>query len=228
MRFDQTLTLVASDAVCVECNTGWMSTLGGRVIEDVRAAIFGLSIALTPARAQVLATWATERAMLFELALKVAREGWFAPESNLRWIYAHRTDPIPPPACQVWMAYVDATTALPAWSATGSWPDGQEKPEGYISCFSLGCVVFMVSGQDFREPDHVTFDGRPLARIELPSRYSGYVVPIWPDPNELVVWPPRFGVPSKGLSAFGNLADAVVRRPVLGPPVHRAPPGQDA
>jgi hypothetical protein len=213
VRYDQTLTLVVSDAVCVECNGGWMKRLGERVIEDVEAAIFGKAIALTPDRARILATWANERALMFELALKEARERWFAPSSNLRWLYAHRDDPTPSAGCQVWMAYLDATTALPAWSATGSWPDWLEQPEGYISCFSLGCAIFLVSGQDFREPDHRAIDGRSLARLELPSRYGGYVVPIWPDPDELVVWPPRFGLPPEGLTGFGNMADAVVRRP---------------
>jgi len=213
VRYDQTLTLVVTDAVCAACNSGWMKRLGERAADDAGAAMVGQTIALTKTRARTLATWAVERSMLFELALKEAREGWFAPDSNLHWLYTHRDDPTPPIGSQVWMAYLDATTALPAWSATGSWPDWLEKPEGYISCFSLGCAIFLVSGQDFREPDHRTVDGRPLARLELPSRYGGYVVPIWPDPDELVVWPPRSGLPPEGLSEFGNLADAVIRRP---------------
>ena len=112
------------------------------------------------------------------------------------------------------MASLDATTALPAWSITGSWPEGLEQPEGYISTFSLGCVVFFAFGQEFRESDDHAPDGRALGRLELPGRFGGYVVPIWPDPDELIVWPPAFGLSMADLTEVANLLSvAKVRRP---------------
>jgi len=213
-RYDQTLTLVVNDAVCVECNGGWLRLLGERVKPDVSSAILGGPVAMTSIGARALATWAAERALLFELALRDAGIAKYAPESCLRWIHTHRDDPTPPPGTQIWMAYLDATTALPAWSITGSWPEGLEQPEGYISTFSLGCVVFLAFGQDFRESDHHAPDGRALGRLELPGRFGGYVVPIWPDPEELIVWPPAFGLSMDDLTEVANLlSTAKIRRP---------------
>jgi hypothetical protein len=194
-RYDQTLTLVVNSAVCRDCNGGWMKRLGERVMPDIGPAIVGDFIALTAGRAQILASWVVERALLFDLAFEEGGgSGKFAPPSCLRWLYARRDDLMPPPGTQVWMAYLDATTKLPAWSVIGSWPERLEKPDGYLSAFSLGCVVFLVFGQAFRESDHHALDGRPLGQLVLPGRFSGYLVPIWPDPDELVVWPPRLGL----------------------------------
>jgi len=169
---------------------------------------------LTANRARVLATWATERALLFELALRDAGKSNYAPASCFRWIHAHRHDPTPPPGTQIWMAYLDATTALPAWSITGSWPEGSERPEGYLSTVGLGCVVFLVFGQDFRGSDHLARDGRALARLELPGRFGGYVVPIWPETPELIVWPPALGLAMDDRSEVANLLSvAKIKRP---------------
>jgi hypothetical protein len=213
-RYDQTLTLVVNDAVCQDCNTGWLRELGESVRPDVTSAILGSPVALTSARARTLATWATERALLSELALREARVAKYAPASCLRWVYAHRDDPTPPPGTQIWMAYLDATTAFPAWSITGTWPEGLQQPEGYISTFSLGCVVFLAFGQDFRESDHHAPDGRALGCLELPGRFGGYVVPIWPYTDELIVWPPTFGLSRQDLTEVARLLSvAKVRRP---------------
>lgn len=71
-RYDQTLTLVVNDAVCQECNGGWLRRLGERVKPDVSSAILGSPMALTSMGARSLAIWATERAVLFGLALRAA------------------------------------------------------------------------------------------------------------------------------------------------------------
>ena len=38
-------------------------------------------------------------------------------------------------------------------------------------------------------------------------------MPLWPDPAEPVVWPPRHGLPVEAISDFGDPADATIRRP---------------
>jgi hypothetical protein len=72
-------------------------------------------------------------------------------------------------------------------------------------------LLFLVFGQDFTA-DLRAVDGRDLGRFELPPRYDGYLVPIWPDPGELTVWPPRRAIARKDLSAFAQWADAKVLR----------------
>lgn len=228
VKTDETLTLIVRDAVCGPCNGGWMRILGERVMTDAGEAMAGLHIALTPERARVLATWATDRALMFELALAHERHDVHAPPSNLRWIYEHRNDPEPPPGAQVSMAVLADAMSLPAWHAIGSFhPLELEQPEadpdGSLAAFSIGHVVFLVFLQNFREPDRLTLDGRQLGRFEFPPRYGGYLVPLWPDPDKLTVWPPRFGLTIADLKGFAAWTDIIVSRPVL--PLHRSPPG---
>jgi hypothetical protein len=83
LRYDQTLTLVVTDAVCMECNGGWLRLLGERVKGDVSEAILGRPVVMTSMRARALATWATERALLFGLAMREARTARFAAEPSL-------------------------------------------------------------------------------------------------------------------------------------------------
>ena len=74
----------------------------------------------------------------------------------------------------------------------------------------------MAFGQDFRESDDHAPEGRALGRLELPGRFGGYVVPIWPDPDELIVWPPAYGLSMADLAEWevaNLLSVAMVRRP---------------
>lgn len=231
VRSDETLTLTVTDAVCAECNTGWMKRLGERVIPDASHGMAGNVIVLTPARARVLATWAVERALLFELALREHRKPFFAPASNFRWLYEHREDPTPPPGAQVFMAYLDGDAEqkiLVAWNATGSWPATDElvEPQGYIASFSIGHLLFSVFGQDFREPDHLARDGGPLGSLELPARYGGYLVPLWPDPDELTTWPPRNALTRDDLHGYAAWRDLTITRRIVVqiPAAHQVPP----
>lgn len=208
MRRDETLTLVVTDAVCRACNMGWLKNVGDSVIPDAVPAMAGDIVVFTPARARLFAAWAVDRALLFELALRAHRKPFFAPPSNFHWLYEHRDDPTPPPGAQVFIAYLDMDSGkqmLPAWHTTGVYPpvgNELEKAEGYIASFSIGHLVLVVFGQAFRETDNHAFDGRPLGWVELPSRYSGYLVPIWPDPDELTRWPPAYGLTRTDLPGF--------------------------
>lgn len=215
LRFDQTLTLVVNGAFCRDCNNGHMKQLGERVKPDVSEMIVGERVVLTPIHSRVLSAWAVERVLLLGLALNEAREAkrdvpqtkWVGDKavSSFRWLYAHRDEPTPPPGIQVWIAYRDARANLPAWSVIGTWPESLEEPDGYLCGFSIGCVMFIVFGQDFGEADNHAPDGRSLGRLELPGRFGGYVVPIWPDPNELVVWPTAFGFSDADLGEIARL-----------------------
>lgn len=213
VKFDQTLTLTVTDAICDPCNTGWLKATGELVMPYAAEAMAGLDIVLTRTQTRQLAAWAVERALMFELAMRQHRERWFAPASNLEWLYAHRDDPIPPPGSQVYAARLDRPESLPAWSATGSWPDTDvlEDREGYTSSFSIGHLLFAVFGQDFG-PDALSIRGQPLARLELPPRYGGYLVPLWPDSDELTVWPPRATLSREDLPGFADWSDVRTAR----------------
>jgi hypothetical protein len=230
VRTDQTLTLKVRN-VCQSCNGGWMRILGERVMADAAEAMAGLHIALTPERSRALAAWATDRALMFELALAHERHAVHAPPASLRWLSDHRDDPEPPPGAQISLAILHDAVSLPAWHSVGSfYPLELEQTEGNsdgsLAAFSIGHVVFLVFLQHFRESDHLTPDGRALCRFEFPSRYGGYLVPLWPDPDPLTVWPPRFALTIGDLHGFAEWTDIKVTRPVLPrqqTPRHAAP-----
>jgi hypothetical protein len=219
LAYDETLTLVVNAAVCGPCNHGPLNRLGASVRTDVTDMILGNPVVLTPARARRLAAWITERALLLGLARYETRDDvairWVGdrPAASFRWLNEHSADSVPPPGTQVWIAYLDAMTNLPAWSLIGTWPESLKEPDGYLCAVSIGCFLFIAFGQDFRESDHHAPDGRSLGHLELPPRFGGYVVPIWPDPDELVVWPPAFGLSTADLPEIARLlTTAVVRR----------------
>jgi len=156
---------------------------------------------------------------MFELALADQRHDVHAPVSSLRWLYDHRDDPVPPPGAQITMSFIDAPESLPAWHAVGSFhPNELENPEGKaygsMAAFSIGHAVFTVFLQDFRGPDHRALDGRPLARFEFPSRYGGYLVPLWPDPDLLTIWPNRLGLTIADRHGFAAWQDVKISRPI--------------
>jgi hypothetical protein len=104
-------------------------------------------------------------------------------------------------------------TSLPAWSVIGTWPES-DPPDGYLCAVSLGCLLFVSFGQDFRESDYKAPDGRSLATLGLPDEFSGRLVPLWPDPQEIVVWPPRLGLADSDLPQIARLFSvSTVRRP---------------
>ncbi len=220
LQYDQTITLVVNAAVCGPCNGGPLKRLGESVKADVSDMILGKPVALTQARATRLGAWVTERVLLLGLARYEVRNDiairWVGdrPAASFRWLHEHSDAPSPPPGSQVWIAYLDARTSLPAWSVIGTWPESVEPPDGYLCAVSIGCFLFIVFGQDFRESDDHAPDGRPLATLGLPGRFGGYLVPIWPDLDELVVWPPAFGFSNDDLGEIARLFTiSTVRRP---------------
>ena len=234
LRYDQTLTLASNSAVCRECNSGHMSRLEQRVRRDAGQMIVGEPVALTRPRAQAISAWITERVLLMALATNEIRERRREPpqsrwvgeksRSTFEWLYAHRDEPSPPPGTQVWLAYLDATTRLPAWSLVGTWPEAADTPDGYLCGFSIGCLLVLAFGQDFRKADHLAPDGRALGRLELPREFAGYLVPTWPEPDELAVWPPRFGLANTDLTEVGRLlTTAIVKRQTHPPQTIRLP-----
>lgn len=187
--------------VCVACNTGWMSRLEKRVAPWLRPALLGEQIALAMPQQATVAFWAAKTAMLYELASRKVRPPLALPESNLRWLYDHREDRQPPPGTQVWLARVDPMTATDperftisgAISASLRSDSPNIDPDGsaihYINTFRFACFVAQVFGQDFASATHAP-DGRLLSLLLPPSVVESFQVRIWPDSDQVVVWPP--------------------------------------
>ena len=197
VRTDTGLSVVLRKRVCQSCNTGWLSMLERRVERWVAPALVGQKIALAPATQRIVAAWAVKQALLLEWTMRQMRSPTYVPESNLRWLYEHRDDPVAPPGCQVWVAAVDAqlgtADSLAAWNMAASAGEDPNNPDQFFATFSAGYFVVQVAGQDFREGGHLTRAGKPLLTFARPDELLPFLISIWPGRDDLIVWPPLYG-----------------------------------
>jgi hypothetical protein len=211
------LTVILRRSVCQACNTGWMSTYFENVVKDwLLPAMWGNPTGFTPGMQRRVAAWACKMALMFELkAAEDRRQLAYAPASNLHWLYEHRTNPEPPPGCQVWIAALQAdlltADALTGWHTVTTSKPPQDM-EFYAVTFSAGDLVFQVSGQDFREPDLNTPTGLPLARLEKPDWFLSYVNTIWPARADTIDWPRSSRLKRSDLPRFADWEGTSSRR----------------
>jgi hypothetical protein len=210
------LTVIFNKGVCRTCNTGWLADLERRVKEWIAPALVGQSLTLTPVAQRAVAAWAVEKALLLELVMRKWRKPMYAPASNLRWLYAHRADPEPPPGSQVWLAAVDAqlgtTDSLTAWNKVAQAGEDPVDPEFYFVTFSAGYLVVQVAGQDFSEPDHLSRSGQPLRTFLRPQKLLSHIRSIWPARDERLQWPPLYQIRRNDLPRFGEWEGTVASR----------------
>jgi len=106
---------------------------------------------------------------------------------------------------------------LAAWTTAGQYGDDPADPVGYVATFSVGYLAFQVAGQDFRQPDHVSRTGDLLGEVIPPDTAAPYLLGIWPQRPDLVVWPPLHHLSINDMATFsGWLGTQFVR-------VRRAP-----
>ncbi|MFI5258887.1 MAG: hypothetical protein ACHQ01_04670 [Candidatus Limnocylindrales bacterium] len=211
------LTWILRRSVCCVCNSGWMSTYLEKPVKDwLLPPMRGQRIEFMPETQRLVAAWAVKTALMFELKAKEdGRQVAVAPESNLTWLYDHRTDPVPPPGSQVWIAAVDAglgtAGAQPGWHmvTTSMSPNDMEF---YFVTFAVGNLVFQVAGQDFRQPDHLTRTGQSLAILQRPDWLISYLTAIWPERSDLVRWPLSTQLKRSELSAFASGKGTIAAR----------------
>ena len=218
VRTDTGLTVLFRKGVCRACNTGWLSGMERTVSSHIRPALLGQKIVLTPEAQQIVAAWAVKQALLLELAMRLMRKKTYAPESNLRWLYDNRHDPVAPPGSQVWLAAVDAQLgtedSLTAWNKAGCAGAAPADPDQFFVAFSAGYLLFQVAGQDFQGSDHLARFGEPLMTFIRPQELLSIVVSIWPRRDELVVWPPPFAVRRADLPRLADWAHTTAVRHV--------------
>jgi hypothetical protein len=218
------LTWILRHSVCRACNTGWMSRLETALRDYLLPAMRGRPIILTVETQRLVAAWAVEKALLFEL--KAAEEGGqvvFAPRSNLRWLYEHRDAPTAPPGSQVWIAAVDArlgtANAQPGWhTASTSLPPMDR--DFYAVTFQVGYLVFQVAGQDLGEPVDDPSARQPLAILQRPDWLLPYVNAIWPARSEIVAWPRDARLKVADLRRLASWEDTVAARWTVVPIPH--------
>jgi len=216
------LTVILRRSVCRACNTGWMSTsLESSVKDLLLPPMWGRRSAFRPEEQRLIAAWAVKTALMLELkAVEDRRQAGYAPESNLRWLYSRKADPEPPPGSQVWIACVDAELltpdALTGWY-TVTTSNRPHDMEYYAVTFSVGYLVFQVSGQDFTEPELLAGSGQPLATLQRPDELLSYVNAIWPARDLTIDWPRSYRLRRSEMSRFASWENTVAARQIIVP-----------
>lgn len=214
------LTVKARKALCESCNTGWL-----RLMEDAAGPILGPAmrcepITLADDQRALIGYWATAKALLIDEAYRQTRGGVPPPSSHLRWLNDHRDAREPPPGTHIWIAGMNAMSGndfVPSWASSGqirhSDPgiDPDTADTSYVAAFSVGCLVIQVIGQDFRESDHRSPSGLPLARIIPFRKIAPYLIPIWPEGDPVTVWPPDHILQARDWPAFAEWFEPIRR-----------------
>ncbi len=195
------MRVVARKALCDSCNSGWLAGLENAANPLLEPAMRGDPIKLSTDQQALVAFWAAKTSLLIEVAFRQFRTDSVVPASHLRWLYEHRTDRAPPPGTVVWLASLNPWLGddfVPTWCSSGTLRSGDPRShpnrtnDSYVATFSVGCLIFQVIGQDFREPDHLTPTGLPFVTVIPPRKLASYLLPIWPQLYPEAAWPPNY------------------------------------
>jgi hypothetical protein len=201
------IEVVLEDRVCVGCNGGWMHKLDDKMIAFMGDALStSTPVRLNEFRQRILARWAVKVALLLEVylhdeAIRVpilqAMGPFFVPEDNFP---ALRKDHGPPKRTRVWVGGLEVATQpftshsnVITISGTRE-PHRDPRPIGYYSVFSLGPVVFAVTGWE------IGFDGAIPSEPNPTEVALGKMRAIWPADKKPVAWPPSSQVSVRDLA----------------------------
>jgi hypothetical protein len=206
------MRVVARKAICDSCNTGWLAALESEVSPLLSPALRGDPIKLSLDQQALVAFWATKTSLMIEVAHRQFRTESVMPASHLRWLNEHRADCVPPPGTVVWLASLNPWLGddfVPTWCSSGTLRSGDPRhPNGtsdsYVATFSVGCLIFEVIGQDFREPDHLTPTGLPFVTVIPPRELAPYLLAIWPQFHPVAAWPPNYVILAEDWPEFAE------------------------
>ena len=199
---------VTTDAVCRQCNGGWMSDLETRASQLLPSMIAGERRGLTPDDHAFLAVWATKTVMTWQTTNQQARP---IPLADYRWL---RTQLTPPPLTLVQLGQF-VGTAFPYFGYCqahlwrGGAPDVPEHatsdltPHAHREALTIGPLLFEVFG---------SCDGIPVTH-RFPDLPGDVMLDIWPGIGPSI-WPPRLAFNDARLFRFlelpaGSLADII-------------------
>lgn len=219
---------VEIEAVCHDCNTGWLSRkLENKVSKWIGGALTDAKYQFQLDRPQrcLLACWAAKTALLSELALRKQlpdRTHALAPESHFKWLFDHREALKPPPGCQVWMFGVNIGSGLGwhrlAWNRGGTLdplPELKGVPRAYFHTFTVGALGFQVFGSDLDGLDLT--GGKEPPKLPVLPAVRVVLHNLWPAPNKPPFrWPPKppkKWVDPAGLDTLASWPDYLPRLP---------------
>ena len=172
--------------VCGPCNHGWMSRLEGHVKPVLAGAIVGgTKVSLTPARQQLVSTWAVKTSLVLMASMPSLRESYIPPE-HVRAL--HQQPTLPPPGTQVWMfhlwPFVKGTQPFfrGAYVRSASLGRKPDDIEAYLTTFAIGHVGFQVFGRNIIKPDGLV--------LQAGTFWDDSVIPVWLPVLPSIEWPP--------------------------------------
>ena len=185
------LHMVIADAVCSNCNGGWMGRLESDFVKIIRSNLTDpIAKAFEPGELERVAMWAIKTAIWTEVYTTCLGLGAYAPLNNLRWMAKHNS---PPPNSRVWMIAVNSGVKRLAWSQAGGISDGQGKAIGALITFHIGCVGFQVLAFDFFDPK-MDEPHRTTISIDPPPAFAKAMLEICPGTGTAATWPANLTV----------------------------------
>lgn len=178
--------------VCAKCNNGWMSRLETAASPYLRPMFAGQPQALDCRAQALVACWAVKTALMFQY---VNPEPYYVPETPYRELYANRDKLEPPTSMQVVAGRYIGPHLLGTFyqqPLTAAYEEPECAPiEAKAYGMTLGIGQFLV--QIF---GHELSIVRPDLGIRLmPDEAMGQqMLPIWPQRDDIVSWPPLYGV----------------------------------
>lgn len=195
---------------CQDCNNTWMSTLENDAKPVIRKLIYE-ACDLTAAEQEILAEWATMKAILIDSGSKNP----VVPRGFGRDLKIQRT---PHDGVQIWIAaFHDLQPLLAALPRLIYASQDSEDPNRIIA-YCVTIVVFRLIVQIL-----IPFYPGCPAR---PNNFNGCVIPVWPNPED-ASWPPRHYFDREALDAlavriYDNreplITTVTLRETPIGPP----------
>jgi hypothetical protein len=177
-------------AVCVPCNTGWMSQLEKKVKPVLIPLLLaeGLPLTLSSSEQDLLAVWAYKTALIIDRHLKGLTEGAYLqiPASAYKRFY--KSGALPDRAVRVWTVPISNPAQGIWWERTdlslyhkpfrrGRKTIPRSSMNLYVVTFTIHHAVFQVCG--------------PLAGAAVPRLHSSssQLVQLFPRAADVAVWP---------------------------------------
>ncbi len=188
-------------APCVRCNTTWMKDIEDGVIEVLSPMILGRPSVLNPDSLARVATWATLKALCFDLITETPR---FTTEDDF---FRLREEKSPAPGLLVWTAKFEGDpNAFGQFNLLPSidYANGHERAHSFKLHMILGAFILDITFTPQSNLSRGPMHGRP--------EESFYYDTLWPMSTDLV-WPPRLSLDKDSYVVFS--------RQDLYPPIRR-------
>lgn len=198
-RWEQAAWTLEVNAVCEQCNCGWMADMETTARQVLAPMFAGVRTRLRPGMQRVLAAWVLKTTMMLEQA-----DAAVHAIPAVHYHHLNRTKE-PPPSIRIWVG-VRGALGIPAVVMKGSiqnasdvpgmrpdvWPQGLPSDERiYRTTLCIGQVAFVTTGHNVSALPKMSMTPQQPAGPETLHR-------IWPT-GPLWTWPPPVSVERLGL-----------------------------